>query len=142
MKFLKISSNLHLEKLASTCAVLDLTPYNPLHPPPRSWLVANHTTTHSVPGPNFQRRRIDSFGPPNPLICSFQTIKEDAEQLHSQSAEREGGICPLAWENWSKCNKTRSSSIIIPSLHKSQEATQAAGDSSYTGISAGGEKLL
>lgn len=93
-------------------------------------------------GDKSQRHLLRSFGPLNPLICSFQTIEEDAQQLHNQSAGKEEGICPLAWENWSKCNKTHSSSIIIFQLHKSQGINQAVRESSCVGISAGGEKML
>lgn len=56
MKFKKISSDFHFEKLASTCALLDLAPYTLLHPPARSWLVASSSNTYSIPGCNFQSR--------------------------------------------------------------------------------------
>lgn len=88
----------------------------------RSQPAANHSNTHCTPG--LQRRTNYSSGPLNPLIWSSQTIKEDVQQLHNQSIGREERICPLAWENWSLCNKTDSSSTIIfsaPSIpgHKS-----------------------
>lgn len=114
-----------------------------LHPPGRSQPVGKCSNTYTAPELNFQKRVSDSLGPlKHPLICGFQTIEEDAGQLHKVSTGREAGICPLAWENWSSVMKCIAFLQSFVQLHKLQGINQAVRESSCAGISAGAEKTL
>lgn len=114
-----------------------------LHSLGRSQPVGKCSNTYTTPELNFQKRVSDSLGAlKHPLICGFQTIAEDAGQLHKVSTGKEAGICPLAWENWPSVMKCIAFLRSFVRLHKSQGINQAGRESSCVGLSAGAEKTL